>query len=95
MPVLLILSGVGLLLVLLWQSIATYSYQQDYVGTYIPFLLPALFAIGAAAVLVGQEKEQKTLWWLASMPTSPSRVFWIKLATSVVGLVIVWGVSRP
>ncbi|TWT80823.1 ABC-2 family transporter protein [Planctomycetes bacterium CA13] len=92
MPVLLILSGVGLLLVVLWQWIATFSYQRDYIGNYLPFVLPALFSVGAAAVLVGQEKEQKTLWWLGSLPTPPARVFWIKLAASMVGLVIMWGV---
>ncbi|TWU34431.1 ABC transporter permease [Novipirellula artificiosorum] len=90
LPLVLILLGVGLLLVFLWAGLSSDTLAMQYAGQLIPFILPALFAVGAAAVLVGQEKEQKTLWWLASLPTHPRRLILVKFAVAVVGLVIMW-----
>ncbi|GAB5403536.1 MAG: ABC transporter permease [Aureliella sp.] len=55
--------------------------------------LPGLFAVGAGAILVGQEKDQRTLMWLNSLPISSSQLVRTKLTLSLVALVAMWIVS--
>ncbi len=41
----------------------------------VPYALnPILFALGAAALLVSQEKEQRTLLWYSSLPIAPRTI---------------------
>ena len=55
--------------------------------------MPGLFAAGAGALLVGQEKEVRTLDWLRSLPVLPQDVVRTKLLAGLLGLVLVWLVS--
>ena len=55
--------------------------------------LPSLFAVGAGALVVGQEKEQRTLEWLTTLPIPFRMVFRTKLLVSLIGLLVVWLVS--
>ncbi len=55
--------------------------------------LPGLFAVGAGAILVGQEKDQRTLLWLNSLPISPSQLVRTKLTLSLVALAAMWIIS--
>ncbi len=60
----------------------------------IPFALnPVLFALGAAALLVSQEKEQRTLLWYSSLPIAPRTIVQSKIIVGLVGIVISWIVS--
>jgi len=52
--------------------------------------LPGLFAVGAGALIVGQEKELRTLQWLSSLPISARDILSTKLLVGLVGLVFVW-----
>ncbi len=52
--------------------------------------MPGLFAAGAGALLVGQEKELRTLDWLRSLPVLPRDIMRTKLLTGLLGLVLVW-----
>ncbi len=88
-PLIVILVGVALTLMTIWSVFPSTS-RFAYSGLYIPLILPALYAAGAAALLVGQEKEQKTLWWLASLPTPASRLITVKFIVALVGLVVIW-----
>ena len=53
-------------------------------------LIPCLFAIGAGALLVSQEKEQRTIGWLSSLPIASSQILRVKMFVSLLGLAIVW-----
>ncbi len=56
----------------------------------ICFMIPCLFSLGCGPLLVSQEKEQKTLLWLSSIPIPPSQIVFAKWLVSVVGLVALW-----
>ncbi len=59
----------------------------------IAFLLPALFAIGAGAMLVSQEKELRTLQWLTSLPAPSYLLVLSKFLAAALGLVLIWCLS--
>lgn len=53
-------------------------------------LIPCLFAVGAGALLISQEKEQRTIGWLSSLPISSNQILFAKLIVSLLGLAITW-----
>jgi hypothetical protein len=53
-------------------------------------VMPSLFALGVGAILVGQEREQRTLDWLRWMPIAPRDILRMKLIVGLVSLVVVW-----
>jgi ABC-type transport system involved in multi-copper enzyme maturation permease subunit len=55
--------------------------------------MPALFAVGAGALIVGQEREQRTLDWLRSLPIRTSDILLTKLAIGLLGLLTIWLLS--
>lgn len=55
--------------------------------------LPTLLAAGVGAMLVGQERETRTLQWMASLPIPGSLQAHMKLAVGALGLVAMWGLS--
>jgi len=70
--------------------------QHD--GSFMPRILlfagmPTLFALGVGALLVGQEKERRTLDWLRSLPISAGDLLRVKLAVGFVALIAVWGLN--
>ncbi|WP_372721222.1 hypothetical protein [Novipirellula sp.] len=92
LPLVLILVAVGVFLMVIWGiSQDGRAPMADYARS-LPLVLPALFAAGAGALLVGQEKEQRTLWWLVSMPVVPKQLIGIKFAVGLIGLAVMWGI---
>lgn len=57
LPLALMLLAVAVFLMLLWSVMPVTSSLTAGVGSLIPVLLPALFAAGAGAILVGQERS--------------------------------------
>ena len=55
--------------------------------------LPTLFAVGAGALLIGQEKELGTLDWLQSLPVAPRDIVRVKLYAALLGLACTWSGS--
>lgn len=55
--------------------------------------LPGLFAVGAGALLVGQEKDQRTLQWLGTLPVLPAQLIRTKLLMGLAGLIAMWVIS--
>jgi hypothetical protein len=55
--------------------------------------LPMLFAVGAGAITIGQEKELRTIQWLASLPICPQDLIRVKLVSCVLGLLAAWLLS--
>lgn len=72
------------LLYLLGQSSSRYAI---FIG------LPGLFAVGAGALMVGQEKELRTLQWLSTLPISKKKLIGTKLLVGFSGLIIMWCLS--
>ncbi len=57
----------------------------------IPFLaIPMIFATGVGILLVGNEKDQRTLTWLRSLPIPPGRIAALKFLVAVGSLGFVW-----
>ncbi|TWT87808.1 ABC transporter permease [Neorhodopirellula pilleata] len=63
------------------------------VTVWLPLAMPSLLAAGAGAILVGNEKETRTLRWVVSLPISFSTVFRSKLLAAAIGLVLMWIVA--
>ncbi|MGV3483878.1 MAG: ABC transporter permease [Planctomycetaceae bacterium] len=59
---------------------------------FILLAMPALFSVGAGALSVSQEKETRTLGWLASLPLSPQRLVFTKFAAALIGWAVLWSV---
>jgi hypothetical protein len=55
--------------------------------------MPGLFAVGAGALLVGHEKETRTIQWLRSLPIPASRIVRVKIAAALAGLGLLWLIS--
>lgn len=88
-PLVTMLLGVALFLFILWSTINTPQTVAQF-GHYIPLILPALFAAGVGAILVGQEKENRTMDWCASLPISPALIIGIKYLVAFIGLGVMW-----
>ncbi len=89
-PLVLMLVGVSLLLALIWTVLQTTTQSMATFGPFIPLILPALYAAGAGAILVGQEKETRTLLWFSSLPISPRQIVQVKFVVALGGLVVMW-----
>ncbi len=94
-PLILMLLGVTVLLLVLWSMFSYSSRTLAMAGRYIPLLLPLLYAAGAGAILVGQERENRTLLWFTSLPISSERVFWTKTLVALLGLAVMWVCCMP
>ncbi len=88
-PLVLMLLGVAVLLIILWSTMNAPGTIAKF-GHYIPLLLPALFAAGAGAILVGQEKETRTMLWCSSLPIPPAMMIGVKFVVALIGLVVMW-----
>lgn len=53
-------------------------------------VFPGLFATGAGPLLVGQERAQRTIDWLALLPISSWRLATTKLCVGMAGLAVMW-----
>ena len=89
-PLLAMLVGCGVFLHLLglFQQSLRVNFHSTIMG-----LIPVLFAVGVGPMLVSQEKEHRTLRWMASLPVSPWSIVITKLIVSMLGLIVVWCIS--
>ena len=90
-PLVAMLVGTTFFVLLLWTFDGPGTHRiLSWGGSYLAFLMPGLYAAGAGAILVGQEKETRTLWWNAAMPIAPGAMIGSKLAIAFAGLVVMW-----
>lgn len=60
----------------------------------LAFQLPGVvFSLGAVGLLVCQEKEQRSLTWLAALPIRALDIVYGKLWAGIVGVILVWSAS--
>ena len=76
-PLLIALCAAGFVLHLLCK----FGFQREQPGMHSLSLMmiPLLFAIGAGPMLVSQEKEQRTLGWIGSLPVGPRSIVLLSL----------------
>ncbi len=67
--------------------------EYRYIHAVSLIMVPLLFSIGAGPMLVSQEKEQRTLGWIGSLPVNPRSIIFSKYVVCVAGLVLAWIVS--
>lgn len=93
LPMLILLPTISALLTILYLFTSNTNQFNWSAGVIVFLGMPGLFAVGAGALLVGQEKEMRTILWLASLPIRPQTIVRIKTAAAVVGLAVLWIVS--
>ncbi len=91
-PLIGLLMLVGVLLILFSLSIKSPTSQQYFVLVVL-LGMPSLFAAGAGALLVGQEKEVRSIDWLRTLPVISADLALTKLLAAMLGLFVVWLVS--
>ncbi|HUP78134.1 MAG TPA: ABC-2 transporter permease [Pirellula sp.] len=89
-PLVLMLAAIGLMLHLLFLLSA---YNQSSMQNLLFLGLPGLFAAGVGALLVGQERDNRTLYWVASLPILKQDIIRVKFLAGIAGLASVWVVS--
>ena len=90
-PLLAVLVGCGVFLHLVGQTQPT-GHPEGYHATILA-LIPVLFAVGVGPMLISQEKEHRTLRWMASLPVPPWLIVASKLMVSLLGLIVIWCIS--
>ena len=90
-PLVVTLLGCGVLLHLL--GLLQENTNRSGFHATILTLIPVLFAVGVGPLLVSQEKEQRTLRWMASLPVPPWSIVVSKLIVSMLGLIFTWCIS--
>lgn len=96
-PLLLTVLGLGfgiLLLIVLSSVFASrkgFSYDN---GFWFLFLaMPLMYATGVGILLVGTEKESRSMQWMRSLPVSAKHIAWNKLLVALVSLALVWVIA--
>lgn len=92
-PLILLLTIVAMLILALNSIVAgisggAFHLQLPHEVTMLVF--PGLFATGAGPLLVGQERAQRTIDWLALLPMPAKRLITTKLYVGLVGLIAMW-----
>lgn len=94
LPLFFSLVGVIFLVMLLrsfvWFDSRMYVRNAD---RFLPLLFPTLMAFGLSIILVLQEREQRTLDWLRTLPISSGELMRFKVAVALVWLVGCWLLS--
>ncbi len=89
MPMLVLLPTLVLLLLVFYQFVGLSSISANAIPMVI-LGMPGLFAVGAGALLVGHEKELRTLDWLSSLPIAATSIVRVKLGAGLLGLLALW-----
>jgi hypothetical protein len=90
-----LLGGFGLLLLILVLSALTNkkSIQFDRGFWYLFLSMPMMYATGVGALLVGSEKESRSLQWMRSLPICSKQIAWNKLVVAIGTLALVWFIA--
>jgi len=87
-----LIGGFGLLLMILVLSALTskrsFSFNRSY--WYLFLSMPMMYATGVGVLLVGIEKESRSLQWMRSLPISSKQIAWNKLVVAMGTLALVW-----
>lgn len=94
MPLMLTVLGLGFGLLLIILISAAFSSQRSFKyedGFWFLFLsMPMMYATGVGILLVGTEKESRSMQWMRSLPVCGKQIAWNKLVVALVTLGLVW-----
>jgi ABC-type transport system involved in multi-copper enzyme maturation permease subunit len=93
LPLMLTVLGMGFGTLLLILIAAAFSTEKLNHGTGFWFLflsMPMMYATGVGILLVGTEKESRSMQWMRSLPVSAKHIAWNKLVVALVTLALVW-----
>jgi len=94
MPLLLTVLGMGfgiLVLILIGAAFSSDKGLQYETGFWFLFLsMPMMYATGVGILLVGTEKESRSMQWMRSLPVRAKHIAWNKLLVALVTLALVW-----
>lgn len=90
-----LIGGFGLVLLILVLSAITIKKPLSFDrGFWFLFLsMPMMYATGVGALLVGSEKESRSLQWMRSLPISSKQIAWNKLVVAIGTLALIWFVA--
>ena len=90
-----LLGGFGLLLLILVLSALTNkrSLSFDRGFWYLFLSMPMMYATGVGALLVGSEKESRSLQWMRSLPICSKQIAWNKHVVAIGTLALVWFIA--
>lgn len=80
-------------LLMIAMSFFTSAGGSGIITPYTFIVMPIFFATGIGVLLVGVEKENRTLQWLQGMPVSSKQIAKTKFMVALAGLVAVWAIS--
>ncbi|MBM3966594.1 MAG: hypothetical protein FJ308_16245 [Planctomycetes bacterium] len=85
--------GGGLNLLMITLFFFTSPADSGPISPYSFIVMPIIFATGIGVLLVGMEKENRTLQWLQGMPVSSAQIAKTKFMVAVVSLIGTWALS--
>jgi hypothetical protein len=95
LPLVYMLLGVTLALLILGSIVSSMMPGASVSTAAMLLTMPAFFAAGAGAILIGQEKESQTMQWVNSLPIDAKQIFRTKLLVAVAGLSAMWLIASP
>ena len=94
MPLMLTVLGLGFGILLIILVTAAFGSQKGLTydnGFWFLFLsMPMMYATGVGILLVGTEKESRSMQWMRSLPVSAKYIAWSKLVVALATLALVW-----
>ena len=85
--------GLNLLLITVFFFTSPSGFGGGGISPYSFIVMPIVFATGIGVLLVGVEKENRTLQWLQGMPVSSAQIAKTKFMVALVSLAAVWAIS--
>jgi hypothetical protein len=95
LPLVYMLVGVTLTLLVMGGLISPFVPGAYVSSATILLTMPAFFAAGAGAILIGQERESETMQWVSTLPVTATQTFFTKLLVAAIGLAAMWTVAAP
>ncbi len=89
-PLILTVLGLGFLLNILFVAVPPIADRAILALPFVFLVIPMVFATGVGVLLVGHEKDQRTLGWLRTHPIPAQRIASSKLFVSCGSLLMVW-----
>jgi len=94
MPLMLTVLGMGfgiLLIILITAAFGSNKGIRYETGFWFLFLsMPMMYATGVGILLVGNEKESRSMLWMRTLPVGAKHIAWNKLVVALVSLAVVW-----
>ena len=84
--------GFGILLLIVLSSVfaSRKGFSYDNSIWFVFLAMPLMYATGVGILLVGTEKESRSMQWMRSLPVSATHIAWNKFLVALMSLALVW-----